>query len=65
MLICGGTYFFPDFRATLPFYGLTLAVVCGFIIPLLHIILQENPVLWIIQLMFDNNPRVKSSKYNS
>ncbi|KAJ9600871.1 hypothetical protein L9F63_000983 [Diploptera punctata] len=58
LLICAGAYFFPDFRIPLPFCGLTLTTLFGFVIPLLHILLQKSPVLWIIQLLFDNQPRV-------
>lgn len=58
MLICAVTYTFPEFRKPLPFYGLTVAVVLGFVVPFLHIMLQANPILWILQLLLANTPRV-------
>jgi len=58
MLICAATYIFPELRTPLPFCGLTLAVVLGFVVPFLHIVLQANPILWILQLLLANTPRV-------
>jgi ABC-type uncharacterized transport system permease subunit len=58
MLICAATYLFPELRTPLPFCGLTVAVVLGFVIPFLHIVLQANPILWILQLLLSNTPRV-------
>ncbi|XP_069689568.1 dolichol kinase isoform X2 [Periplaneta americana] len=54
LLISTTTYFFPQMRRPLPFYSLTLGVIFGFVIPFLQILLQENPVLWIVQLMLSN-----------
>ena len=58
MLICAATYLFPELRTPLPFGGLTVAVVLGFVVPFLHIVLQANPILWILQLLLANTPRV-------
>jgi hypothetical protein len=58
MLICAGTYIFPELRTPLSFCGLTVAVVLGFVVPFLHIVLQANPILWILQLLLANTPRV-------
>jgi hypothetical protein len=58
MLICAATYMFPEFRTPLPFYGLTVAVVLGFVVPFLHILLQASPIIWILQLLLSNIPRV-------
>ncbi|PNF41090.1 hypothetical protein B7P43_G06227 [Cryptotermes secundus] len=58
LLICAATCMFPDFRTPLPFYGLTLAVIFGFVVPFLHILLQASPILWILQLLLANMPRI-------
>jgi hypothetical protein len=58
MLICAATYIFPEFRTPLPFCGLSVAVVVGFVVPFLHFVLQANPILWILQLLLANTPRV-------
>ncbi|XP_021941018.1 dolichol kinase isoform X2 [Zootermopsis nevadensis] len=58
LLICAAAYMFPNFRKPMPFYALTLAMVFGFVVPFLHILLQASPVLWILQLLVANMPRI-------
>ncbi|XP_050457820.1 dolichol kinase [Cataglyphis hispanica] len=54
-LLCG---YFPILRSTKYFYLMTINLICFIVLPILYIILDQNPVMWIISFVFSSNERI-------
>ncbi|GAB1868650.1 dolichol kinase [Camponotus japonicus] len=50
-LLCG---YFPILRNTRYFYLMTINLICFIILPILYIILDQNPIIWIISFIFSH-----------
>lgn len=48
-LLCG---YFPILRSTRYFYLMTINLICFITLPILYIILDQNPIMWIISFVF-------------
>ncbi|XP_014476856.1 PREDICTED: dolichol kinase isoform X2 [Dinoponera quadriceps] len=54
-LLCG---YFPVLRSTKYFYLITVGLLCFVTLPILYIILDQNPVMWIISFVFSSHKRI-------
>ncbi|EZA48006.1 dolichol kinase isoform X2 [Ooceraea biroi] len=59
-LLCG---YFPILHNTKYFYSMTVSLLCFITVPLLCIILDQNPVMWIITFMFNDRKRAAIVAY--
>lgn len=55
------TYYVREFRKTFTFYTVFVTVICIFIVILLNALLLQDPVLWIINFLFEDVARVSCS----
>ncbi|XP_072745741.1 dolichol kinase [Anoplolepis gracilipes] len=54
-LLCG---YFPILRSTRYFYLMTVNLICFITLPILYIILDQNPVMWVISFVFSSRQRI-------
>ncbi|XP_070168953.1 dolichol kinase isoform X2 [Polyergus mexicanus] len=54
-LLCG---YFPILRSSRYFYLMTVNLICFITLPILYIILDQNPVMWVISFVFSSNARI-------
>ncbi|XP_032663928.1 dolichol kinase [Odontomachus brunneus] len=54
-LLCG---YFPVLHSAKYFYLMTVSLLCFITLPILYIILDQNPVMWIISFVFSSPKRV-------
>ncbi|XP_029660089.1 dolichol kinase [Formica exsecta] len=54
-LLCG---YFPILRSSRYFYLMTVNLICFITLPILYIILDQNPVMWVISFVFSSNERI-------
>ncbi|XP_025159094.1 dolichol kinase isoform X2 [Harpegnathos saltator] len=54
-LLCG---YFPVLHSTKYFYLMTVSLLCFITLPILYIILDQNPIMWIISFAFSSHKRV-------
>ncbi|KAH0951120.1 hypothetical protein HN011_003740 [Eciton burchellii] len=63
MSVCFLCGYFPILRSTKYFYSMTISLLCFVTIPLLCILLGQNPIMWIINFMFSNGKRTAILAY--
>lgn len=54
-LLCG---YFPILHSTKYFYLTTINLICFITLPILYIILDQNPIMWIISFVFSSHERI-------
>ncbi|XP_018304108.1 dolichol kinase [Mycetomoellerius zeteki] len=58
--LCG---YFPALRSTTYFYLMIISLLCFVILPILYIILDQNPIEWIISFSFSSYKRIAIFMY--
>ncbi|KAL6258966.1 hypothetical protein P5V15_008890 [Pogonomyrmex californicus] len=53
--LCG---YFPILHSTRYFYLMIISLLCFIILPILYIVLDQNPVTWIISFAFNSHKRI-------
>lgn len=56
--ICLITHYFSMFRSTRNFYILTITLLLLVILPLMYIILDQNPIVWTLYFMFNKKSKI-------
>jgi len=62
--LCG---YFPALRSTTYFYLMIVSLLCFVTLPILYIILDQNPMVWIVSFVFNSHERVNNDimfRYN-
>lgn len=58
MLVCILCTNFPTLRGPAKFYSMAFGILIILVIPALHIILDQSPILWIVYFVFSSYSRV-------
>lgn len=54
-LLCG---YYPVWRSTKRFYFMAFSLLCFVTLPIIYIILDQNPIIWIISFVFNTRERI-------
>lgn len=62
--VCVLCRYFPILRSTRYFYFMTISLLCFITLPILYVILDQNPIIWMLSFVFNTRKRVSLTEGN-
>ncbi|XP_020288158.1 dolichol kinase [Pseudomyrmex gracilis] len=56
--VCVLCRYFPILRSTRYFYFMTISLLCFITLPILYVILDQNPIIWMLSFVFNTRKRI-------
>lgn len=56
--VCVLCRYFPILRSTRYFYFMIISLLCFITLPILYVILDQNPIIWMLSFVFNTRKRV-------